>query len=160
KVLQIRSVELAMNHKTPVRVRSTFSDDPGTLVTDVDDQIERVSVRGVSHSKNDVKMTLRQIPDQPGISAKVFNPLSRAEVNVDVIVQNTSANGTTDLSFTVERPDRVKAEEILRAVAAQIGAAGCEIDADVGKVSIIGVGMRSHPGVAAEMFDALGAAKI
>ncbi len=160
KVLQIRSVELAMNHNVPIRVRSTFSDDSGTLVKGEDSHIERLVVRGVSHNKNEVKMTLRAVPDRPGIAASVFCALAAKQINVDVIVQNTSEDGATDLSFTVGRSERREAEAILRDVAAQVGARGCEIDDSIAKVSIVGVGMRAHAGVAAAMFDALAEARV
>nr|ADI22146.1 aspartokinases [uncultured myxobacterium HF0200_19H16] len=155
KVLQIRSVELAMNHDVPIRVRSTFSDNPGTLVRSEDDSIEKLVVRGVSHNKNEVKITLRQVPDQPGIAAKVFTRLAKAQINVDVIVQNTSLDGHTDLSFTIGETDKGQAEDLIKAVGEEIGAKGHEIDASIAKVSIVGVGMRAHPGVAAEMFETL-----
>ena len=110
KVLQIRSVELAMNHGMPLRVRSTFSDDEGTLVTTENDSIEKLVVRGVSHSTQDAKFTLRRVPDQPGIASSIFLSLARAGLNVDVIVQNTSREGTTDVSFTVAQTDALEAE--------------------------------------------------
>jgi len=160
KVLQIRSVELAMNHKVPVRVRSTFSEDRGTLVTDDEEAIERLVVRGVSHNKNEVKVTLRHVPDQPGVAARVFTALALQHINVDVIVQNISEAGTTDLSFTVGRADRVATEQVMHAVARDIGARGAEVEDSIAKVSIIGVGMVAHPGVAATMFKALAAAGI
>lgn len=155
KVLQIRSVELAMNHNVPVRVRSTFSNDPGTLVRADGEGIERVNVRGISHNKNEAKLTLRRVPDRPGVAARIFTALAQAHINVDVIVQNTSLAGTTDLSFTVARADRRQAEEIVQAVAKDVGAEGVEVADDIGKVSIVGVGMMAHAGVAATMFSAL-----
>ncbi len=158
KVLQIRSVELAMNHNMPIRVRSTFSDDPGTLVraeTEDDQAIERLAVRGVSHFKGECKLTIRGVPDQPGIAATIFKALAEAHINVDVIVQNASKAGHTDLSFTAPRTDRAQAEEIIRQVATKIRAGDVEVDDDIAKVSIVGVGMRSHPGVAATMFETL-----
>ncbi len=155
KVLQIRSVELAMNHNVPIRVRSTFSDDPGTLVRSEVDTIEKLVVRGVSHNKNEVKITLRKVPDQPGIAARVFSTLARAQINVDVIVQNTSLDGHTDLSFTVGQADRVQTEDLVRTIGTEIGAQDFEIDDSIAKVSIVGVGMRAHSGVAAEMFETL-----
>jgi len=160
KVLQIRSVELAMNHNVPVRVRSTFSDDPGTLVKAEDEHIERLVVRGVSHSKDEVKLTVRGVPDQPGVAARIFMPLAAAGLNVDVIVQNVSQDGKTDVTFTVGRADERQAEDILRQVAAEIGGGEVDVDDDVGKVSIVGIGMRAHPGVAAAMFDALARAGV
>ena len=160
KVLQIRSVELAMNHNVPLRVRSTFSDDPGTLVRPTDDALEKVNVRGISHTKNESKLTLRRVPDRPGVAASIFSALAEAHINVDVIVQNISEAGTTDLSFTCGRTERVQAEEILRSVAERVGAARIEVADDIGKVSIVGVGMMSHPGVAASMFNALHKANV
>jgi aspartate kinase len=114
----------------------------------------------VSANKNEAKLTLRHVPDQPGVAAKIFSALAAAHINVDVIVQNTSEAGTTDLSFTVGRTDRVTAEEIIRNVARDIRAKGVEVDDSIAKVSIVGVGMRAHPGVAAAMFEALAAAKV
>ncbi len=155
KVLQIRSVELAMNHKIPLRVRSAFSDDPGTLVKNEDGQIERLTVSGVSHSKDEVKLTIRNVPDHPGIAARIFTPMAEAQINVDVIVQNISQDGKTDVSFTVGRADGREAERLLRKVAKDFGGGSIEVDDSIGKVSIVGVGMRSHPGVAALMFKTL-----
>ena len=155
KVLQIRSVELAMNHSMPLRVRSTFSDGEGTLVTTENDSIEKLVVRGVSHSTQDAKFTLRRVPDQPGIASSIFLSLARAGLNVDVIVQNTSREGTTDVSFTVAQTDALEAENLMKEISLQIGAESIEVDTSIAKVSIVGVGMRAHAGVAAEMFDAL-----
>lgn len=160
KVLQIRSVELAMNHNIPLRVRSTFSDDPGTIVKSDDGTIERLVVSGISHNKNEAKVTLRRVPDRPGVAATVFSALAQAQINVDVIVQNISKAGTTDLSFTVGRTDKRQAEEIIETVAKKIGAENVEVTDEIGKVSIVGVGMMAHPGVAAVMFEALAAAKV
>ncbi len=158
KVLQIRSVELAMNHNVALRVRSTFSEDEGTLVipeVDSMDDIEKLVVRGISHNANDIKITLRHVPDKPGIASTIFGALAKAGVNVDVIVQNSSEQGTTDVSFTTESNDKEHAIGIVNTVAQEIQARGVEIDEAIAKVSIVGVGMRSHPGVAALMFDAL-----
>ena len=160
KVLQIRSVELAMNHRIPLRVRSTFSDDKGTLVHPMDQAIERLNVCGISHTKNETKLTLRRVPDHPGVAAELFSALASKQVNVDVIVQNLSESGTTDLSFTVGRTDRQQAEDIVQEVAPRIGAERYEVHDNIGKVSIVGVGMMSHPGVAATMFEALHHAKV
>ena len=160
KVLQIRCVELAMNHDIPLRVRSTFDPDPGTLVCAEHDGIERLVVRGVSYDKNEVKVTLRRVPDHPGIAARIFSALAEAQINVDVIVQNTSEAGSTDLSFTVTNTDHRRAAEITRAVGQKINAGDVEVDPSIAKVSIVGVGMRSHPGVAASMFEALHEAQV
>lgn len=155
KVLQIRSVELAMNHHVPLRVRSTFSDDPGTLVTEESDHIERLVVRGVSHNSNEIKVTVRAVPDTPGVASKLFKALAEESVNVDVIVQNKSLEGITDLSFTVERADQTRTERIALQFNDDVRGGGVEVDPRIAKVSVVGVGMRAHPGVAAATFEAL-----
>lgn len=160
KVLQIRAVELAMNHGVPLRVRSTFSDDAGTLVKAEDDQIERLVVRGVSHNTNEVKVTVRSVPDHPGVASRLFKALADAAINVDVIVQNKSLEGITDLSFTVERTDQTQTEKIAQVFNDSIEAGGVEVDPNIAKVSVVGVGMRAHPGVAAATFEALSEAKV
>ncbi|MEM6532198.1 MAG: aspartate kinase [Myxococcota bacterium] len=160
KVLQIRAVELAMNHGVPLRVRSTFSDDAGTLVKAEDDQIERLVVRGVSHNTNEVKVTVRGVPDHPGVASRLFKALADAAINVDVIVQNKSLEGITDLSFTVERTDQGQTEKIAQAFNDSIEAGGVEVDPNIAKVSVVGVGMRAHPGVAAATFEALSEAEV
>ncbi len=162
KVLQIRSVELAMNHKMPVRVRSTFSDDPGTLVCPEEDceNIERLVVCGVSHNKDEAKITLRSVEDRPGVAAKIFAALAAAQINVDVIIQNVAHDGRTDLSFTVGRSDIAQSEEIVQGLLNAVGAVGMDVDDTIAKVSVVGVGMRAHAGVAAKMFQALCAAGI
>ncbi|MEE2962506.1 MAG: aspartate kinase [Myxococcota bacterium] len=160
KVLQIRSVELAMNHNIPIRVRSTFTDDPGTLVTSEEQAIEKLVVRGVSHNSNEAKLTLRRVPDRPGIVADIFSCLAEAGINVDVIVQNQSEDGTTDVSFTVGRADLDEAFRLVEKIGPEIGADRWEKDDSIAKVSIVGVGMRAHAGVAAAMFRALQKANI
>ncbi len=160
KVLQIRSVELAMNQQVDLRVRSTFDEDPGTRIVAETHFLEHISVRGISHAEHEAKLTLRGIPDQPGVSATIFLALAAAAINVDVIVQNLSDAGLTDLTFTVGRADRVQAQAIVATVAKSLGAKRVEVADDVGKVSIVGVGMMSHPGVAANMFAALHRANI
>lgn len=160
KILQIRCVELAMNHNIPIRVRSTFSDDAGTLVHMDEDPIERINVTGVSHTSHEAKLTLRRVPDRPGTVATIFSRLAAAQVNVDVIVQNVADHGFTDISFTTGQNDLGHAQAIVRGVAADIGATAVEVDDAVGKISIVGVGMMSHPGVAASMFEALRGAGI
>lgn len=144
-----------MNHNMPVRVRSTFSDDPGTLVTGEDEHIERLVVRGVSHDNGDIKVTVRRIPDRPGVAATLFRGLSKAGINIDVIVQNASEDGKTDVSFTVAKADAAHAEELVREAARELEGGNVEVDHAISKVSIVGVGMRAHAGVAAEMFQAL-----
>ncbi|RYF05154.1 MAG: aspartate kinase, partial [Deltaproteobacteria bacterium] len=160
KVLQIRCVELAMNHNMPIRVRSTFSDDPGTLVQAESGPLERINVRGISHTQHEAKVTVRRVPDRPGMVAKIFSKLAAAQINVDVIVQNIADHGRTDISFTTDQADLKRAEALVSEVAREVGAEGVEVDGAVGKVSIVGVGMMSHPGVAASMFEAMRAANV
>ncbi len=160
KVLQTRSVELAMNEHVRVRVLSSFQDGPddgtnGTLVVDEDEIVEKETVSGIAYSRDDAKVTLRRVPDRPGIAASVFGALAEHSVNVDMIVQNTAADGTTDLTFTVGQADLPRAQAALTALAPQIGFAELLTDADVAKISVVGVGMRSHAGVANTMFRAL-----
>ncbi|MDP7038590.1 MAG: aspartate kinase [Myxococcota bacterium] len=160
KVLQIRSVELAMNHNVPIRVRSTFSEDRGTLVHNEDDALERLVVRGISHNMNEVKFTMYGLPHGKGAATKIFSALAEAQINVDVIVQNAPRENHIDLSFTLDQSDRYKAEDVLKPVLETLKSHSLEIDEKIGKVSIVGVGMRSHAGVAAAMFETLYAQKI
>ncbi len=155
KVLQIRSVEVAMKYGVPVHVRSSFSDVPGTWVVGEDKSFEAVIVAGVTSDKNETKITVRQLPDEPGIVARMFEPLAAANISVDMIIQNVSADRTTDLTFTVPRTDAQKAREIAEQVAREIGAKGVTSDDDIAKVSIVGLGMRSHAGIASRMFRLL-----
>ncbi|SLN10092.1 aspartate kinase [Oceanibacterium hippocampi] len=156
KVLQTRSVEMAMKHRVRVQVRSSFSDLPGTLVVDEDEIVEQQVVSGVTYSRNEAKITLRRVEDQPGIAANVFGVLADNHVNVDMIVQNISEDGrATDLTFTVLRPDLDKAVRVLEAVKGEVGYDALVSDSNVVKVSIVGVGMRSYAGVAKTMFSAL-----
>jgi aspartate kinase len=155
KVLQIRSVELAMNHRVPLRVRSTFSDDPGTEVGFGDSPIERINVVGISHSKNEAKVTLRGLDMVQGQVAQVFGHLARSGVNVDVIVQNPPEQGAVDISFTVGATDLPAARQALVKLQQSVPLAEEEVTEHLGKVSIVGVGMMSHPGVAARMFAIL-----
>ena len=155
KVLQIRSVEFAMKYNVPLVVRSSLNFNPGTIITKEDEEMERVLVSGVTYNKNEAKISIRRVPDKPGIAAKIFDPLKEANINVDMIIQNVSKDGYTDLSFTVARNEMKKAVEIVKKVANEIGAEGVEWDDTIAKVSIVGVGMRSHPGVAATMFKTL-----
>jgi aspartate kinase len=155
KVLQPRSVELAKKFNVPVCVRSSFTDGGGTLVTKEDEEMEREVVCGVTYDRDQAKITVVHVPDRPGIAARLFTPLAHHNIVVDMIIQNASIEGYTDLTFTVSRKDIKKSYEIIEEVAKEIGAKKIEIDDDVTKVSIIGVGMISHSGVAAKMFSAL-----
>ena len=157
KVLMARSVELARNHRVPLRVRSSFTADEGTRITDV---LEQAIISGVAHDVTEAKVTIIGVRDQPGIAARVFRALADAAVHVDMIVQNVSAEGHTDISFTMPKDDLSHIEPILAAVARDAGAAGFTVDPDIAKVSLIGAGMKSHPGVAADMFEALAEAAI
>ncbi len=159
KVLMSRSVEMAMKMNVPVQVLSTFekpigSDYPGTLVTRDEDIVEQEVVNGVAHSKDEAKVTLIGVPDIPGIAAKVFGPLAAASINVDMIVQNVSRDGKTDMTFTVSKAELQRAMQVLKN---EVNLAGIEIlfDEDVAKVSVVGIGMKSHAGVAQTMFTAL-----
>ncbi|MFN3592812.1 MAG: aspartate kinase [Thermaurantiacus sp.] len=154
KVLQTRSVELAMKERVRVQVLSSFSDEPGTLVVDEDEIVEQELIAGVAYDRNEAKITLVAVPDRPGVVASIFGPLADAGINVDMIVQTAAADGrTTDVTFTVPRIDLAKAEAVL--ADAEIGQQRLDADANVVKVSVVGVGMRSHAGVAATMFRAL-----
>ena len=161
KVLQIRSVEFAKKYKVPVWVRSTFTNNPGTLVTQEDeDMMESVMVSGVAFDKDQVRITILGVPDQPGVSAALFVPLSDHEILVDMIVQKASRDGITDMTYTVSHKDLKRALTYTEKVCKEIGAQGVEYDDQVAKVSVIGVGMRNHSGVAAMAFSALHKANI
>jgi aspartate kinase len=157
KVLQTRSVEIAMLHRVPTRVLSTFDPDGGgTLLCDEEDIVEKKPVTGIAYSRDEAKITLHKIPDRPGIAAAIFGPLADAGVNVDMIVQNVSEDGKkTDLTFTVSRSELARALDSIEKAAPQIGYREITHDANVAKVSIIGIGMRAHPGVAQTMFRTL-----
>ncbi len=157
KVLQTRSVELAMKQRVRVQVLSSFEDKPGTLVVDEDEIVEQAVVSGIAYSRDEARITLRHVPDRPGVAAAIFGPLSSANVNVDMIVQSVSAEGTTDMTFTVGRSDLPRAEQILAERSEEIGAGAVLTDADVAKISVVGVGMRSHAGIANTMFGTLAA---
>jgi aspartate kinase len=157
KVLQIRSVEFAMKYKVPLWVKSSFTDDPGTLVCEEDKSMENVIVSGIAYDKNEAKLAISGVPDVPGVAAKIFGALDAQNIVVDLIVQTASRDGRTDLSFTVGKTDLSKAKEVVERVTRDIHAGGVETDGDVAKVSIVGVGMRNHSGVAAKMFQVLAA---
>jgi aspartate kinase len=156
KVLQTRSVEAAFKYNVPIVVRSSFNNNPGTLVTKEDNDMEKVVVSGVAYDKNQAKLTIMSVPDKPGIAARIFSTIANANIVVDVIVQNVSSDGrSADISFTVPKTDSAKALQISEQVAKDLDAKGVEIRDDLAKISIVGVGMRTHSGVAAEMFDTL-----
>ena len=155
KVLQTRSVEFAKKYNVSVRVLSSFNDNPGTLVTKEDSDMEKVVVSGVAYDKNQVKVTIQSVPDKPGVAAKIFNTISDNNVVVDMIIQNIGEGGMTDMSFTVPKTDSKKILEVMKKVVAEIGAKNVNIKEDIAKISIVGVGMRSHSGVAAKMFSAM-----
>ena len=155
KVLHPRSVELAGRHKVPLRVVSTFDEGPGTLITFDGDNMEGAVVSGIAHASDEAKITIEGVADIPGVASKIISPVSAANIDVDMIVQNTSAEGLTDFTFTVKRPDFDEAQALLRSVSEDIGARKVSGDPQISKVSVVGVGMRSHAGVASRVFDAL-----
>lgn len=156
KVLQTRSVEMAMKHRVRVQVRSSFEDTPGTLVVDEDEIVEQEVVSGIAYSRDEAKITLMKVPDQPGVAASIFGPLAENAINVDMIVQNVSEDGrSTDLTFTVGNTDIDRTVQVLSSMKEALGYERLVPDPDVVKISVIGVGMRSHAGVAQRMFKAL-----
>lgn len=155
KVLQHRSVELAKLYNVPIYVKSSFNDGSGTLVTKEDSDMERELVSGVTCDKDQAKITVIHVPDQPGVAEKIFTPLSKRNIVVDMIIQNASVEGYTDLTFTVSRKDIDEVKKILDEVAKDIGARRVDCDEKISKVSVIGLGMKSHSGVASKMFSAL-----
>jgi aspartate kinase len=155
KVLQPRSVEMAKKYDVPLYVKSTFSDEGGTLVTKEDKEMEREVVSGITYDRDQAKITVVHVPDKPGIAATLFTPLSEHNIIVDMIIQNVSLEGFTDVTFTVSKKDLKEAQKIVQDTAKAVGAKKVEVDDQVSKVSIIGVGMASHSGVAAKMFSTL-----
>lgn len=160
KVLQARSVEFAKKYDVPVVVKSSFTEGSGTLVTRPDDDMEQVVVAGVTSDKNQAKVTLTGVPDRPGIAAKLFGHIAAANIVVDMIIQNASDGGLTDISFTVSRSDAQQTLALAQESLADLGAREAKLQTNIGKVSIVGVGMQSHAGVAARMFEALAAENI
>lgn len=155
KVLQTRSIQFAMRHSLPIHVRSSFSSAEGTWVTREEDVMEKLVVSGVTYNLDEAKIRVKGVVDQPGIAGRIFSPLSDAKIVVDVIIQNQSSDGSTDMTFTVPRLDHARALEITRETAERIGAEAVEGEAEIAKVSIIGLGMRDHAGVATKMFNVL-----
>ncbi len=155
KVLALRSVEFARNHDVPLHVRSAFTWEPGTMVSNEEPSVEDPIISGVVTDMTEAKVTVLGVPDRPGVSAALFEPLAEANVNVDMIVQNTSTEGTTDISFTMPMADMAQSESIVQRVAEEIGATAVTHDDDIAKVSLVGAGMKSSPGIAAKMFRVL-----
>lgn len=155
KVLQIRSVELAMNERVRVQVLSSFEDKPGTLVVDEDEIVEKEFVSGIAYARDEAKITLRRVADRPGIAATIFGKLAEENINVDMIVQNLAADGTTDMTFTIGKTDLPRSHVALTSIRDQVGWSELLEDTNVAKISVVGVGMRSHAGVAKTMFRAL-----
>jgi aspartate kinase len=158
KVMQSRSVEFAKKFGVVFEVRSSLNENPGTIVKEETPNMEDVVIRGVSLDKNQAKVTLVAVPDKPGVAARIFKALGEAAINVDMIVQNVSRKAdspSTDLSFTVDKPDLLKARTVIDGLRAELGFSQVESDENIGKLSIVGVGMRSHSGVAAKMFEIL-----
>ena len=161
RVMMARSIEIARRYGVPLHVRSAFSDVEGTWIGEEDQlMLEKAIVSGVTHDTSEAKATVLGVPDRPGVAARVFRALADAGVNIDMIVQNVSTHGATDISFTLPKTDLAAAERILEQLRDEIGAAGIAFDPDIAKVSLIGAGMKSHPGVAADMFEALADAGI
>ncbi len=155
KVLEIRAVEFAKKFNVPIHVRSTFTEERGTMVVAETKDMEKVLVSGVAYNKNEARITIKRVPDKPGIAAQIFGPISNSGTVVDMIIQNTSEDGITDLTFTVPKPEFYKTMKMVSDVAQKIGAEKVLGDEDISKVSIVGVGMRSHAGVAQKMFETM-----
>ena len=156
KILQIRSVEFAGKYNVPLRVMSSFEEGPGTLISlEDEDQMEKAVVSGIAFNRDEAKLTIRGIPDQPGVAYKVLGAISAANIEIDVIVQNVAKDNSATITFTVHRNDLAQAEALLRKIAEDLGAQEVDADDRIAKVSIVGVGMRSHAGVASQMFEAL-----
>ena len=160
KVLMLRSVEYARNYGVMLHVRSTFSGAEGTWIREEDVRMEKAIISGIAHDTSEAKVTILGVPDRPGVAARIFRPLADNGVNIDMIVQSASEQGRTDISFTLPKEDLGRSESLLRDAAADVGAVRVDTDSGIGKVSLVGAGMKTHPGVAADMFDALSEAGI
>lgn len=160
KVLQIRSVEMAAKYNVPLWVKSSFNNEEGTLVIKEDKEMEKVLISGIAFDKQEAKIAVRRLADRPGVAAQLFAPLAEAHINIDMIIQNISAEGFTDLTFTLPRADLQKGLRIVEKTSKEIGVGKVEADEKIAKVSVIGVGMRSHSGVAARVFETLAQEKI
>jgi aspartate kinase len=159
-VLALRSVEYARTHGVKIHVRSSFAPEEGTWVVKEEDMLEQAIISGIAHDMGEAKVTIRAVPDQVGVAARTFRALANAGINIDMIVQNTSSAGVADISFTLPENELQRAEPVLQRFAAEIGAGGYTAEADIAKVSVIGAGMKTHPGVAADIFEALADAGI
>ncbi|MFN2389919.1 MAG: aspartate kinase [Actinomycetota bacterium] len=155
KVLMLRSVEYARNHGVLIHVRSSFADEEGTWIREEDERMERAIISGIAHDVSEAKVSILGVPDKPGVAARVFRPLADDGVNIDMIVQNASGAGRTDIFFTLPKDDLARARPLLERIKEEVGAVGVETDPDIAKVSLVGAGMKTHPGVVADMFDAL-----
>ncbi len=155
RVLQLRCVEFARNHGVVIHVRSSFNDSEGTIVKEADGSMEQAIISGVTHDTSEAKVTVRDVPDRPGVAAEVFGRLADANVNIDMIIQNVSEAGTTDISFTTPKDDLARATKAVREIVAELGAREWSVDESIAKVSLVGAGMKTHPGVAALMFRSL-----
>lgn len=161
KVLQIRAVEFAGKYNVPLRVLHSFKDGPGTLISlEENDAMETPTIAGIAFNRDEAKLTILGVPDMPGVAYKILGPIGEANVEVDVIVQNVAADKSTDFTFTVSRGELARAEAILRRIADELGAREVRVDSKIAKVSVVGVGMRSHAGVASQMFEALAGVNI
>ena len=160
KVLHPRSVEFAGKYAVPLRVLSSFAAGSGTLITVESESMEQPIVSGIAHAQDEAKITMSGVPDVPGVASKILGPVGRAPIEVDMIVQNTGADGLTDFTFTVKRGDYSRALELLQPVCEELGARSISGDDEIAKVSVVGVGMRSHAGVAMRVFDSLAAENI
>jgi aspartate kinase len=161
KVMALRSIEVARSYGVRLRVRSTFVDGEGTWIGEEDEALlEKAIISGVTHDTSEAKVVIADVPDRPGVAARIFRALADAGVNVDMIVQNVSEHGTTSITFTLPKADVAVADPILEEVARDVGAGTIQRDPDIAKISLVGAGMKSHPGVAADMFDALAEAGI
>jgi len=155
KVLQIRSVEFAQKYHVPLRVLSSLEEGAGTIICDEDESMEQVVISGIAHNRDEAKLTMKGVPDKPGVAYRILGPIAEANIEVDMIVQNVAADKTTDFTFTVHRNDFKKAWKILDDIAKQLGASEISGDERIAKLSLVGVGMRSHAGIASKMFRAL-----
>ena len=159
-VLQMRSVEFARNHGVVIHCRSSFHDAPGTIIREADETMEQAIISGVTHDTSEAKVTIRDVPDTPGVAARVFTHLAECNVNLDMIIQNVSEAGTTDISFTVPTDDILRAKRAVADVVAELGAREWSLDESIAKVSLVGAGMKTHPGVSAKMFSTLADANV